>query len=52
MNRKAKGNTEELYRYYLVLAEYGNGLYTEQICNLYETNGFHLTKYWIAGTYF
>jgi len=52
MNRKSEGNTEELYRYYLVLAEYGNGFYTEQICQLYEQIDFPLSKYWVTGTYF
>ena len=43
---------EELYRYYLILAEYGDEYYTEAICDWYETNEFHLAKYWIGRTYF
>jgi len=46
---------EELYRFYLILAEGEEGeggFYTEQICKIYLTNGFILSKWWISSTYF
>lgn len=44
--------TEELYRYYLTLAEFGKELYTEQICKIHLANDFRLSKWWITSTYF
>lgn len=44
--------TEELYRFYLVLAEGGDEFYTEQICKIHLTNDFRLSKWWISSTYF